>query len=103
MSEEVILKTKDVSVRIMPLGPKANKPWHFHRNVIDNIFCLSGTIVIRLKNPQEELVLKPGDRIEILPYRIHQVVNPEVQDSTYLLVQGVGEYDFNPFAPASEN
>ncbi|MCC6917254.1 cupin domain-containing protein [Nitrosomonas sp.] len=94
-SEEVILKTNNVSVRVLSLAPKEVAPWHFHQNVVDNMFCLSGSILIDLQNPSESLLLEPGHRCEVKPGRVHRVSNPQEKEAKYLLVQGVGEYDFN--------
>jgi len=97
--EEVIIKTKDISVRIMELGPHETARWHYHSDITDNMFCLTGTILIRLKDPDEEVVLSPGQRCEVIKGRVHQVANAFANHTQYLLVQGVGTYDFNVVNP----
>ena len=93
--EEVILQTDDVKVRILALQPGECGPFHFHTTVTDNMFGLSGEIMVSLKNPPEYLILKPGVHCTIEPGRVHCVINNrEGETSTYLLVQGVGAYDF---------
>ena len=92
---EVIVKTDHVYVRIMTLSPCEIVDWHFHSQVTDDIFCLTGTIIVRMKEPEEEYQLAPGGRCQIKTGRIHQLENLENQEATYLLVQGVGKYDFN--------
>ncbi|MCL4530712.1 MAG: cupin domain-containing protein [Chloroflexi bacterium] len=92
---EVLAKTDNLRVRIMALEPREVAGWHYHTQVADNIFCLTGTILIRLQNPDEEVRLSPGQRCQIKIGRVHQLENLESEDATYLLVQGIGVYDFN--------
>jgi len=92
---EIILKTNTVRVRIMSLEPREIADWHYHTEVTDDIFCLTGTIRVRMKEPEEENKLIPGERCQIKPGRIHQLENLTDEEATYLLVQGIGKYDFN--------
>jgi len=92
---EVIVKTDTVRVRIMSLAPREIADWHYHTEVTDNIFCLTGTILVRLKEPEEEHKLTPGGRCQIKTGRKHQLENLTEGEATYLLVQGIGKYDFN--------
>jgi len=92
---EIIVKTDNVRVRIMSLEPHEIADWHYHTEVTDDIFCLTGTIIVRIKEPEEENKLIPGGRCQIIPGRIHQLENLDAREATYLLVQGIGKYDFN--------
>jgi quercetin dioxygenase-like cupin family protein len=92
---EIIAKTEDLQVRIMVLASREIAAWHYHTQVTDDIFCLSGSIVVRMQEPNEEIRLSPGDRVRIGTGRIHQLENLAEAESTYLLVQGIGNYDFN--------
>ncbi len=94
--QEEIIMTPDVRVRIMTLEPEDEIKWHHHTNVTDNAFCLEGAIDIRLREPDETVTLTPGERHEVKPGRAHAVVNIGSYTSRYLLVQGVGAYDFVP-------
>jgi len=94
-TEEVLIKTQDVSVRILLLAPREIAPWHYHREITDNMFCLSGQLEVQLQDPAQTLSLQPGQRCEVSPGRIHRVINPTDQEARYLLVQGAGAYDFN--------
>jgi quercetin dioxygenase-like cupin family protein len=93
--EHVIIKTKDVRVRIIELRSHEVADWHYHTEVTDNMFCLTGNITVRLKEPDEEFVLSPGRRCEVMKGRVHQVADAGGDIARYLLVQGVGNYDFN--------
>jgi len=92
---EVILKTDDVRVRIMALDPYEIADWHYHRQVSDHIFCLAGTIIVRMQNPDREIRLIPGERSLVQTGRIHRLENCVDFEASYLLIQGVGKYDFN--------
>ncbi len=92
---EVLAKTDNLRVRIMVLEPREVADWHYHTQVTDDIFCLTGTILIRLQDPTEEVRLSPGQRCQIKTGRVHQLENLVSEEATYLLVQGIGRYDFN--------
>ncbi len=79
----------------MALTPVEETAWHHHSEVTDNIFGLTGAITIHLKRPEETIDIQPGSRCEILPGRQHKVCNTSLdQGASYLLIQGVGRYDF---------
>ena len=92
---EVILETDSVRVRIMVLEEGQETAWHFHTEVTDKMLSLEGSIAVEYQNPQERAELKPGERCEVEAERIHRVVNLTASTAKYLLVQGVGRYDFN--------
>lgn len=99
MSEsEVIIETEQARVRIMSLSSHEANDWHYHTEVTDDIFCLSGTILVRMKEPDEEVHLSPGERCHVQTGRVHRVENCDGSQSTYLLIQGIGRYDFNKAA-----
>lgn len=92
---EVLIKTDSVRVRIMTLGPREIADGHYHTQITDNIFCLTGTIVVHMKEPDEKERLTPGRRCQIKTGRVHRLENLGDMEATYLLVQGTGRYDFN--------
>jgi quercetin dioxygenase-like cupin family protein len=94
MSNQEIIKTDNVSVRIMELAKGASTEWHYHTNATDFFVCLSGLVKVETKNPVEVVVLHPGQRAEINPPKIHRVINTHNDKSEYLLVQCIGPYDF---------
>ena len=99
VGEEIVIKTENVRVRIVELGPQEVASWHYHNEVTDNMFCLSGRMSVRFKDGGEEIFLLPGQRCTVAQGRVHQVVNAEANRTTYLLVQGIGRYDFNVVKP----
>ncbi len=94
-NEEVIFKTADVSVRQLSLEPLGRTPSHFHSEVVDHMYCLSGSIDVYCQSPDEHFPLKVGESCKVGARRIHRVLNESNESATYLLVQGVGKYDFN--------
>jgi quercetin dioxygenase-like cupin family protein len=95
---EEILKTVEVRARVMVLAPREIADWHYHTQVTDHIFCLTGTIVIRVQNPDGEMRLAPGGRGRVETGRVHRLENCVDDEASYLLIQGVGKYDFNAIA-----
>ena len=92
---DVILETEDVRVRIMVLEESQSTAWHFHTEVTDRMLCLEGSIAVEYQEPQERVELGYGERCEVAVDRIHRVVNLSSGAAKYLLVQGIGRYDFN--------
>ena len=91
-----ILETAEVKVRDMFLASGAEVPWHYHSEVADTMVCLQGQIQVELKNPQQRWLLNPGNSCEVVVGRLHRVIATSSDDARYLLVQGVGRYDFQP-------
>ena len=94
MSNREIIKTENVSVRIMELAKDAATEWHFHTEVADFFVCLHGEIQVETRDPPETTPLQPGEQAEVNPMRVHRVTNISDGKAQYLLVQGVGTYDF---------
>jgi len=92
---EIIAQTDNLQVRIMVLRPLEKNDWHYHNEVTDDIFCLTGTILVRVQDSDKEFRLEPGQRHKVNVRKVHQLENLENEESTYLLVQGIGKYDFN--------
>ena len=97
MNEEIILQTEDVKVRLITLQPGEGNAWHHHSEITDTMFGVAGKVVVRCADPEEEIILAPGVRCSVTPGRLHKVENLLVREtSRYLLIQGVGTYDFIP-------
>ncbi len=95
--EDVILKTSDVLIRVLRLEQGSSTGWHHHSVVSDFVVCLSGEVEVETKNPEQSKVLLPGQRYRIEPMQLHCVKNSSTITSEYLLVQGIGSYDFIPY------
>ena len=93
--EEVLIQTDNVSVRILELEAGGALPWHSHSQVTDYVFALDGEIEVQLRSPDEKVALRPGQRCDIPTGRVHRVMNMRQKKTKYLLIQGIGKYDFN--------
>ena len=71
-------------------------PWHYHSNVQDTFYVLEGELRIFLQDPKEEVRLKPGGSFTARVRRPHLVTNAGETSATFLVLQGIGPYDFVP-------
>ena len=71
-------------------------PWHYHHKVKDTFYVLEGRIRIFMRDPKEDVQLGPGETYTVPPGRPHLVANAGETSATFLVLQGVGEYDFVP-------
>jgi mannose-6-phosphate isomerase-like protein (cupin superfamily) len=80
----------------LQIGPKQKVPWHYHNNVHDTFYVVAGSIRIFLQDPKEAVELTPGQSFAVRPKRPHLVTNAGNASAVFLVLQGVGEYDFVP-------
>jgi len=71
-------------------------PWHLHSNVQDTFYVINGQLRLFLREPKEEVRLGPGETYSVRPRRPHLVTNGGADSATFLVLQGIGEYDFIP-------
>src|SRR5689334_2535821 len=80
----------------LQLSPTQTVPWHFHTNISDTFYVLEGQMRLFLQNPKEDVWLKPGQSFVAAPGRPHLVTNAGKSSLTFLVLQGMGEYDYVP-------
>ncbi|HEY9532466.1 MAG TPA: cupin domain-containing protein [Burkholderiales bacterium] len=80
----------------LQISPKQQVPWHYHSNIQDTFYVLQGTIRIFLQDPKDDVRLGPGETYSVPPRRPHLVTNAGDVSATFLVLQGIGEYDFVP-------
>jgi quercetin dioxygenase-like cupin family protein len=80
----------------LQISPTQQVPWHYHNNVQDTFYVLVGELRIFLQDPKEEVRLKPGETHTVKAKRNHLVTNAGKTSATFLVLQGIGEYDFVP-------
>ena len=80
----------------LQISPTQKVPWHYHTNVHDTFYVIEGQIRIFLHEPSEEVRLGPGETHSVPPGRPHLVANGGDGSATFLILQGVGEYDYVP-------
>jgi mannose-6-phosphate isomerase-like protein (cupin superfamily) len=80
----------------LQIGPTQKVPWHYHNNVHDTFYVVAGSIRIFLQEPKEAVQLTPGQTFAVPPKRPHLVTNAGDVSAVFLVLQGIGEYDFVP-------
>jgi quercetin dioxygenase-like cupin family protein len=80
----------------LQIGPTQQVPWHYHNNIQDTFYVLQGRLRIFVRDPKEEIRLEPGETYTVRPGRAHLVTNGGETSATFLVLQGLGEYDYVP-------
>ena len=80
----------------LQISPTQKVPWHYHNNVQDTFYVLEGSITIYMQDPKESVSLTPGASYAVPPGRPHLVTNAGDTSATFLVLQGIGEYDYVP-------
>ena len=80
----------------LQISPTQKVPWHCHSRVQDTFYVLEGRLRIFLREPKEDVRLGPGDTCSVAPGRPHLVTNDGTASATFLVLQGIGEYDYIP-------
>ena len=80
----------------LQLSPTQKVPWHSHTNITDTFYVLEGHMRLFLQDPKEEVNLKPGEIHVVGAARPHLVTNGGTKSLTFLVLQGIGEYDYVP-------
>jgi quercetin dioxygenase-like cupin family protein len=80
----------------LQISPSQRVPWHYHTNIQDTFYVLQGRLRIFLREPKEEVRLTPGQTYSVRPGRPHLVTNAGDDSATFLVLQGIGEYDYVP-------
>lgn len=91
---ETIVKGADVVVRLFTLKPGDRIPWHYHSESIDHYFVLEGTVSIDTRGADGRISLGLGERYRVEPGEEHSVANTNDTVTRFILVQGVGKYDW---------
>jgi quercetin dioxygenase-like cupin family protein len=93
-SVEPVAIGSDVQARLFTLAPGETIPWHFHSAVTDWYFVLEGALSIETRAPPDQRLLTVGASYHIPRKTAHLIANRSDTDTRFLLVQGVGPYDF---------
>ena len=80
----------------LQISPTQRVPWHYHNNISDTFYVVEGRLRIFLRAPAEEVRLGPGETYSVAPRRPHMVANGGADSATFLVLQGIGEYDYVP-------
>ena len=91
---ETVVAGTDVRVRLFTLAERDIIPWHCHSQCADHYFVLEGALTVEMRDPDRLWEIKLGERHHIEPCTAHQISNPSQGDCRFLLVQGVGTFDW---------
>lgn len=80
----------------LQIGPRQQVPWHYHTRIQDTFYVLEGRLSLFLRDPKEEILLAPGETYAVRPGRAHLVTNGGGGSAVFLVLQGLGEYDYVP-------
>ena len=98
---DIVIELPDLVISEITLSPGQKVPWHYHNKVTDIFYCLSGCTFIR-HGESAEARLQPGESISVPPRTPHQVECAVDASYRFLIIQGLGEYDYVPAGPPSE-
>ena len=91
---ETIAETPSLRVRLLALAEGQCVPWHYHNNITDTFFCMEGPMQVATRDPDGVHVLAPGEILAVRPRTPHRVTGLADRACKFIVVQGVGEYDF---------
>ena len=93
---ETIAEVPNLRVRLIGLDADQCVPWHYHNNITDTFFCMEGPMQITTRNPDEVHVLDPGSSFAVKKGTPHLVTGVNDGPCMFIVVQGVGAYDYVP-------
>ena len=91
---ELVAEGADLRVQVLTLAAGQCVPWHYHTEISDNFVCLEGPMVVETRAPLHVHHLLPGERCAVPPKTAHYVHGEADGACKFLIVQGVGVYDF---------
>jgi quercetin dioxygenase-like cupin family protein len=92
---EAVVVSDRVQARVFTLAHGDVIPWHYHGESTDHYFVLRGALTIETRGPDDRCVLTLGERYQIPPGTAHCISNESTADCQFLLIQGVGKYDWH--------
>lgn len=91
---ETLAETPELRVLRITLAPGQFIPWHYHSNTTDSFACLEGELEVETRAPRHSYRLGPGGECEVPPKTAHTAINKGPGRCRFLVVQGVGAYDY---------
>lgn len=93
---ELVAEGADLRVTVLTLTAGQCVPWHYHSQITDSFVCLEGPMVVETRAPRAVHELMPGGRCAVAPNVAHYVHGKDDGPCKFMIVQGVGAYDFMP-------
>jgi quercetin dioxygenase-like cupin family protein len=95
-NRELVAEGADLRVQVLSLAAGQCVPWHYHSEISDSFVCLEGPMVVETRAPRRVYRLLPGERCAVPPKTAHYVRGEADGPCKFLIVQGIGVYDFVP-------
>jgi quercetin dioxygenase-like cupin family protein len=93
---EIVAEGADLRAQVLTLAAGQSVPWHYHSAITDSFVCLEGPMVVETRAPRHNYRLQPGERCAVPPKTAHYVHGDAGGACKFLVIQGVGIYDFVP-------
>jgi len=93
---EIVAEGTDLRVQVLTLAEGQCVPWHYHSAITDSFVCLEGPMVVETRAPRKSYRLEPGQRCAVPPRTAHYVHGEGGGRCKFMVIQGVGVYDFIP-------
>ena len=88
-----LINSNGVRVVEFTIFPHADGAWHHHSEMHEHCYCLNGCLTIEIQNAKP-IRLNSGNRYEFPAGVTHRIRNEGNQLAKFLVIQGVGTYDF---------
>lgn len=93
---ETLAEVPGLRVRLLALLKGQSVPWHYHSATTDTFFCMRGPMRILTREPVLSHTLYAGDTLAISPGTPHYVEGVTSAGCQFMIIQGVGKYDYVP-------
>ncbi len=93
---EIAAEGIDLCVSILTRAAGERGPWHYHSEMADNIVRMEEITIVETWALRATYVLEPAQRCTIGPKIAHFAHGNDGGPWRYLIVQGVGIYDWMP-------
>ncbi len=91
---ETVAETPQLRAKRFTLASGQEIPWHYHTDITDRFYCLEGTLCVETRAPRHNHVMTEGGDCEVGPKIAHHVFNGGEGVCRFLILQGVGTYDY---------
>jgi mannose-6-phosphate isomerase-like protein (cupin superfamily) len=91
---EPVIVGSDMQARLFTLAPRDAIPWHCHSECADYYFVLEGALTVMTRKLRREKTVRVGKRYRIAPGTPHLISNRSGADCRFLLLQGIGKFDW---------
>lgn len=94
---DILALQPDLRAVVQAHGPFECVPWHTHDNIADTFFAMEGYVQIAIKDPDDAVVLAPGEIYSVPAGQPHFVSGADGKECTVMVVQGVGIYNYKAY------